>query len=389
MKTTDNIIEPPVYGYKFPQNKEEILFLDIETTGLSPAASSLYMIGVMYFDTVASSWHLKQFFADNYKSEADILLAFLNILGNYNYLYHFNGKTFDIPYILNKCHKYKIKPGKHCSRIFNDTSMEYSIDILALIRPLKKLLSIKRANQTALEQWLGITREDKYDGTQLIPIYSQYMQYKFTTPAKAPHLEKLLLLHNHDDIKQMLNVCSILSYYGLFQDTCSITITSIQPGKDGYINIIYKHNITIPRSISVTKPYPESKEKTIQIQDMELILDNSNAVLSVPLFYGNLKYFYPDYKNYYFIKTEDIAIHKSLLPSSCKNYKRASASTCYTKKEGLFIPSMEPWHPDNDNMHFYITYRDRLCFYILPDETADINNPFWSRFVKHQLQLLL
>ena len=45
MKITDTIIEPPVYGYKFPQNKEEILFLDIETTGLSPDASSLYMIG--------------------------------------------------------------------------------------------------------------------------------------------------------------------------------------------------------------------------------------------------------------------------------------------------------------------------------------------------------
>ena len=46
MKITDTIIEPPVYGYKFPQNKEEILFLDIETTGLSPDASSLYMIGL-------------------------------------------------------------------------------------------------------------------------------------------------------------------------------------------------------------------------------------------------------------------------------------------------------------------------------------------------------
>lgn len=389
MKITDTIIEPPVYGYKFPQNKEEILFLDIETTGLSPDASSLYMIGVMYFDTAAGSWHIKQFFADNYKSEAEILLAFLNILGNYNYLYHFNGKTFDIPYILNKFRKYNIKPDMHCSRIFNNTDTEYSIDILALIRPLKKLLSIKKATQTALEQWLGITRENKYNGEQLIPIYSQYMQYKFIAPSKATQLEKLLLLHNHDDIKHMLNICSILSYYGLFQDTCNITITGIKPGTGSYINIIYSHNITIPKNISITKQYPASKEKTIQIQDMKLELSSKHAILSVPLFYGNLKYFYPDYKNYYFIETEDTAVHKSLIHSSCKNYKKASVSTCYTKKEGLFIPSMETWQSGHDNIRFYITYHDKLCFYILPDGTADINNPFWNYFVKRRLILLL
>ncbi len=178
----------------------------------------------------------------------------------------------------------------HCSRIFNNTDTEYSIDILALIRPLKKLLSIKKATQTALEQWLGITRENKYNGEQLIPIYSQYMQYKFIAPSKATQLEKLLLLHNHDDIKHMLNICSILSYYGLFQDTCNITITGIKPGTGSYINIIYSHNITIPKNISITKQYPASKEKTIQIQDMKLELSSKHAILSVPLFYGNRRY---------------------------------------------------------------------------------------------------
>lgn len=73
------------------------------------------------------------------------------------------------------------------------------------------------------------------------------MQYKFIAPSKATQLEKLLLLHNHDDIKHMLNICSILSYYGLFQDTCNITITGIKPGTGSYINIIYSHNITIPK----------------------------------------------------------------------------------------------------------------------------------------------
>ncbi len=105
MLTKDRIIKQPGLICLFPQNKEEILFFDIETTGLSPKASSLYMIGVMFFDQKCNAWHIRQFFADNYKSEPGIITSFLEILGNYKYLYHFNGKTFDIPYILNKCSK--------------------------------------------------------------------------------------------------------------------------------------------------------------------------------------------------------------------------------------------------------------------------------------------
>ena len=80
------------------------------------------------------SFRIRQFFADNYKSEPGIITSFLEILGNYKYLYHFNGKTFDIPYILNKCSKYGIKPDSHCLSVFSDTDSIYSIDLLVLVR---------------------------------------------------------------------------------------------------------------------------------------------------------------------------------------------------------------------------------------------------------------
>ena len=50
MKVFDYICKSPKFKYFFKHPTDNILFFDIETTGLSPNASSLYMIGVMFFD---------------------------------------------------------------------------------------------------------------------------------------------------------------------------------------------------------------------------------------------------------------------------------------------------------------------------------------------------
>ena len=50
---------------------EDILFLDIETTGFSPASSVLYMIGCAYWDGI--TFTCKQFFAEKPEEEPEIL----------------------------------------------------------------------------------------------------------------------------------------------------------------------------------------------------------------------------------------------------------------------------------------------------------------------------
>lgn len=366
MKIKESDIENPAFSYTFKQNKEEILFFDIETTGLSPKASSLYMAGAMFFDASRGIWHLMQFFADNYRSEAEIITTFLEILKRYNYLYHFNGRTFDIPYILDKCKKYGITPCGHCISILNDMYYKHSIDLLALIRPLKKPLSIQKAGQADLEKWLGINRKDKYNGGQLIPVYSQYMQYKIINSQKAAELEALLFLHNHDDIKHMLDICSLLSYREIFSGSCNIAITDITPsdeGQDKYINITFNHNKTVPKKVSVTKQFQESREKTIPVNSLLLknnillTLEKDTAILSVPLFYGNLKYFCPGGKDYYFT-------------------------------EGFFIPSAT-LQELKDNSQFYITHKDKTCFYKIPGGTVNKKDTFWEDYVKLQLMAFI
>lgn len=385
MKTINYTIPNPKFTYKFSCPKEEILFFDIETTGLSAKSSSLYLIGVMFFDKDSGLWQLTQWFADNYKSEKLIIESFLSTLENYNYLYHFNGKTFDIPYVLTKCEKHNIQISEHCQHILSDTTLTYSFDILAYIRPLKKILNISKANQTALEQWLGIQREDEYDGGKLIKVYSEYMQCKIMKPEKADELEHLLLLHNHDDIMQMLNVCSIMSYASL-SDINEISISEISADKDNLI-ITFSHDISIPKKVNIKRDYPESKSDINISLSLDIVIDKDYVTLKTPMVYGILKRFYNNTSDYYYISDADCAVHKSLI-STISNTKRkkAIASTCYTKKEGLFIPSLTLCSCDNPQ--FYIAFRDKICFYELPENPCDNNNKFWQSFIKLQLEVL-
>ena len=48
MKTITDTITLALPAAAFPMDPERILFFDIETTGLSPRASSLYLIGTIH-----------------------------------------------------------------------------------------------------------------------------------------------------------------------------------------------------------------------------------------------------------------------------------------------------------------------------------------------------
>ena len=54
----------------------DILFLDIETTGFSAKSSNLYLIGCSYYED--GEWQLIQWLAENYEEENEVLKAFLD-----------------------------------------------------------------------------------------------------------------------------------------------------------------------------------------------------------------------------------------------------------------------------------------------------------------------
>ena len=100
------ISEPCRYDFskRYPLN--QLLFFDIETTGLSADISSLYLIGCVYYEQ--GNWQLIQWFADEYHEEQELMKAFFEFVGNYSYLLHYNGNGFDIPYLEKKCKQYDL-----------------------------------------------------------------------------------------------------------------------------------------------------------------------------------------------------------------------------------------------------------------------------------------
>ncbi len=389
MKTFISKVKKPEFSYEFPQEKEKILFFDIETTGLSKEVSSLYLIGAMYYDNTEESFMEIQWFADRHRDEKTMLLAFLELLEKYDYLYHFNGKTFDIPYVLFKCRRYEIRLSEHAEKILKDDSGKKSIDILARVRKLKKFLSLEKCSQTSLEKFLRLDRKDQFSGGELIPVYAEYMQLRLLEPEKAEALEKLLLLHNHDDVEMMLSVCAILSYEVPLKET-SLSFLSAQiagQNETKHLLLSFSYPCEVPKEIRSIRYYPETDSLTATLE-----LKGNLGFLHLPLYTGTLKYFFPDYKNYYYLPAEDTAIHKSVSEFVKKEHrKQATASTCYTKREGVFFPSLIPKTKAENSSQtplFFRNYKEKPAFYELP---KDLNHTdrFFTKIIEEQLTMFL
>ena len=340
---------------------ETTLFFDIETTGFSPASAQLYLIGcaIRQDDKIM----IKQYFAEKKEEEITILSCFLNLLSGYQTIITFNGLGFDVPYIKAKCDHYRLE------ETFADKDY---IDLFKIASALKFLLKLPNYKQKTIEQFLGITREDIFDGGELITVYKEYLRYP------SEHQMHFLKQHNYEDVLGMLDLLSILSYSNFFKGgyTISAIESNVYTDYDGNsqkeLIFLLKNDISVPKRVSY------------RYQEFYLTCNGENSKLSVKLYEGNLKYFFENYKDYYYLPEEDIAIHKDVAASVDKAFrKKASASTCYTKKESLFLPQYqliaEP--------AFYKERKDKTSFFELSQKFIDSNDLLRS-YIDHILKLM-
>lgn len=301
------------YNFEPTYQLSDLIFFDIETTGFSPQVSSLYLIGCCYFS--CDTWKTIQWFADDYESEVSLLSNFFDFIKNYKLLIHYNGTGFDIPYLINKCAHYNLD--------YNFQNID-SLDIYKKLMPYKKLLLLPSLKQKEIERFLSVSRLDPYTGGELIQIYVDFMKSKFhKNMAKEAFLQKLLL-HNLEDLKGLLQITAVLSLTDFFEM------------KTPFPNVIVEENMLILEfQLKNQLPLAYSfKCEIFQLYGMKDII-----LLKIPFFQGELKYFFSNYKDYYYLPAEDTAIHKSIATYVDKNYKRkAKASDCYSKKTGVFLP---------------------------------------------------
>lgn len=322
---------------------EQILFLDIETTGFTSRSSYLYLIGCAYYRT--GKWHTIQWFAENYNQEADLLRAFFEFAGDYKYLVHFNGNNFDLPFIVQKCKQLELPYSFEGFK---------GIDLYKRISPYKFFLKLPNCKQKTLEQFLGIDRKDIFSGGELIGIYHDYVK------SSNEFAEKALFLHNADDIKGMLQTLPILAYYDLFNES-TLKAKRVQANYYKDINGNKRKELLISLQLPTALPKPVSASAN----NCYFRAEDKEAVLKVPIYEEELKYFYSNYKDYYYLPTEDVALHKSVAGFVDKEHRvQASASTCYTRKHSSYLPQWEIiFEP-----FFKRDYKSRELFFELTDE---------------------
>lgn len=352
----DNIsINYPIEKIDSPDN---ILFLDIETTGFSAKTSSLYLIGCCYYDN--NIWNAKQFFADEYSDEKELLDDFFSFAKDFKTLIHFNGNGFDLPYILTKCKEYNLE--------YNFDNF-IGVDIYKRIVPYKGFLKLENCKQRTIEKFIGIDRDDKYSGGDLTGIYHSYVS------SKDEELKKLLLLHNFDDIQGMIKLLPVLAYTDLFNDKLKVTKVSANYYKteEG----IDKAELLMVFDINVTLPTPIS----FLYDKCYFTGAATSGMIKIPLYEAELKYFYANYQDYYYLPDEDVALHKSVASFVDKNHReKATARNCYTKKTSKFLPEWDVLV----NPFFKESYDSKELFFELTDERRT-DRELFSKYASHIL----
>ena len=364
MKKFKETLEGFELPYKFEESikEEELLFFDIETTGFTAQSSNLYLIGMAY--KTENGFVIEQLFAQNPSEESEIITEFFNIAKNYRYLVHFNGNHFDLPYVSHKCEQLGLP--------YNFDNF-LGIDIYKRISSYKYFLKLPNCKQKTIEHFLGIGREDIYTGGELISIYKDYVK----NPSEEAF--RLLVLHNLEDVKGMLQIVSILAYYDLFNGQLRAKKVQINSYTD--MNGIVQKELLMKLHLPSTLPVATS----FMSHNCYFSGNEDNATIKVPLYEEELKYFYTNYKDYYYLPEEDLAIHKSVATFVDKDCRqKASAANCYTRKQSTYLPQwnivFEPF--------FKRDYESKELYFELTDDLKADRAAF-SNYAKHILDMML
>lgn len=337
-----------------PYPTRHICFFDIETTGLSPQVSSVYLIGAAWFS--GDGLYLKQWFADDYISEKEILASFSLFTENFPVFVHYNGSTFDIPYLEKKYKAHGLP---------SPFARKENLDLYRATGKRKKWFGTANMKLTTMERFLGFQRKDCHTGKDCIQLYTEYMQKKYFRDNLAIDHKNQLLLHNQDDLYGTV-LCSQLLYY-----------VSYQPETPDF----QLRDMTAILSDSQKGYFPVSL--AIEQDSIFYSFDANKIEITIPLCQGTLYHFYKDYKNYYYLPEEDTAVHKSVgIYVDSAHRQKATAANCYTKNTGLFLPLPKKFMPESIPL-FKKERRGGLSFLLL-DMKQQTGQSAYSPYVQKE-----
>lgn len=341
---------------------EDTIAYDIETTGLSSRNHHIYMIGCCYRknDQVIVS----QFFAENKEQEKAILESFFSLLRTFCVQMTFNGIHFDTPFITERAKKHHLDTAPLSITHF---------DIYKECRSLKKILNLPSCRQKAIEEFLGIYRDDSFSGGDLIPIYQAY------TNNPNEHDLALLKLHNYEDVIGMLSLLPIMTYQNLYAATFHLTSITKHTFLD--FNKNEKEELEVFADISETFPAPFRLKTPYGF----FLFQEDHVKGLLPLHTQVLRHFLPNYKDYVYLPNEEMILLKELADYIPKGQKiPTTPDNCFLQKEDTFIQVPPQLSLDENSTIFKKERKDKNIFLSL--STLNFDDNFFNSFL-HSLLL--
>ncbi len=176
-------LDPPERGLFRKFGHRRMLFLDIETCGLTSAP--VFLVGLCHIGE--RNLVLRQLFARDYAEERALLAEVERILGEHDFLVTYNGKTFDIPFLRHRAVHHRMR---------FETSIPH-LDLLWMVRRRWRDRLPDCKLKTVEWRVLRRLRAGDIDGSEIPSSYHEYVKHG------QPHRLLPVFHHNLLDVVAM------------------------------------------------------------------------------------------------------------------------------------------------------------------------------------------
>lgn len=322
-------------------HNEDCLFFDIETTGLSAKNSFVFLIGCMFFEN--NNWYIEQSIINDDNEEEILLSNFINRMNKYRNIITYNGNSFDLPFITKRASKYNL--------ILNEDINK--IDLYRIITRDKHILNLKNYKLETVEQYMGIYRTLHFSGEDITKLYDEY-----TFDANMESYD-IILSHNYDDVISLISLAIIPLHIKCIKNIIADFKIHSYTQDDKLMTITLENDVPLPLTTTITS----------EGYALKLIKDTALFSMTIDIINDTLLYFFENYKDYYYIKDRDEAIHKSIADFIVGPKKtKAKASNCYIKKTDAYIPAPSL---NNGCKKFNSSYKSKDKYHLLNDIISD------------------
>lgn len=304
---------------------ETVLFLDIETTGFSRLYDSVYLVGMVCYEK--GCFVAKQFLAGGLSEEAELLQRALAEIRRFPICVTYNGEMFDLPFLEERAKRLRVWSTEDAQF----AAQRHSVDLLRLYRRHQAFFGWSNMKLKTVERFLGASREDPFDGGQLIEVFYEYAR------TEDERLAMVLLLHNYEDVCNLPHLLLVQQFMQMLKNGRIEQITYEQ----GRLQIAWDRPFVLSHCAEIALNAKKKKDASYPRARFSFEAGSVVCVIDLPSCEEPVYYYLPNAKDYYFIPAQGEIVHKTLaydVPAGER--RKAKPAECVLRGQGSFVQAL-------------------------------------------------